>query len=646
MIEDAHWADEATLDLLVFLGRRIEQTRALLIVTYRDDELAVDHPLRTVIGRMPAEAVRHLRPEPLSEQAVAELARRAGRPAAGLRAVTGGNPLLITEVLSARGDSGVPLTVRDLVLARFAGLAPDAQHVVRLLAVVPSGTELWLLERALCPPSSTVEAAAAAGLLVVGEDAVGFRHELVRQAVEGSLSSLARRELNRQILTVLAAATDRGIDVARLVHHAREAGDTTAVLRYAPEAARQAAAVAAHREAVEHYRTVLPHAGLLPAPDRAELLEGYSVECYLSGLSAEAVAAGRQALELRETGDDRQQVGEALRWLSRLHWWDGDRRAAEAAAGRAITVLEAEPAGHQLAMAYSNQAQLDMLDNRLAAATRWAGRAAELARRLDDRETLSHALTNIGSARLLGGDSGGRADLEEGFEVAIAAGLHDDAARALCNLATISAEMFDYRNARRDLDDALVVHAGARAGRLRPAPARAPREGVAGPGGLGRCGAGRAGGAGVNGCPAAPGWWMAWCRWGCCRRAGATRPRRTPCGRRPSAGSPPSSCSGPRRSPRPWLSSPGCAARTTRSPRRRPACSSRRTAPSTRGSPGSWRSGSGWAALCRGRRWSSPSRTGCCWTATGGHRPTPGGSWAARTSRPWHSPAAARTRPG
>src|SRR5215216_7523514 len=116
VVEDAHWADEATLDLLVFLGRRLERTRALLLVTYRDDEVAADHPLRAAVGRLAPEAVRHLRLEPLSEAAVAELARRAGRPVAGLGALTGGNPLLVTEVLAA-GDAGIPMTVRDLVLA-------------------------------------------------------------------------------------------------------------------------------------------------------------------------------------------------------------------------------------------------------------------------------------------------------------------------------------------------------------------------------------------------------------------------------------------------------------------------------------------------------------------------------------------------
>jgi hypothetical protein len=236
VVEDAHWADEATLDLLVFLGRRLERTRALLLATYRDDEVGVDHPLREAVGRLAPEAVRRLRLQPLSAAAVAELARRAGRPAAGLRALTGGNPLLVTEVLAA-GDTGVPMTVRNLVLARLGGLPADAREVVRLVAVVPTRAELWLLEAAR-PAPSAVEAALAGGLLVAGPEAAGFRHELLRQAVEGSLSPLGRRELNRRVLEALAGAPEGEVNLARLVHHAREAGDPEAVLRYAPEAAR------------------------------------------------------------------------------------------------------------------------------------------------------------------------------------------------------------------------------------------------------------------------------------------------------------------------------------------------------------------------------------------------------------------------
>ncbi|HEV7706595.1 MAG TPA: AAA family ATPase [Asanoa sp.] len=455
VVEDAHWADEATLDLLVFLGRRIASTNALLIVTYRDDELAADHPLRTVVGRMPTEVVGRLPLKGLSEAAVAVLARRAGRPATGLRALTGGNPLLVTEVLAA-GDADVPLTIADLVLARVGGLRDDARAVLQLVAVIPTSTEIWLLERALRVPTEAVDAAVSAGLLVVGDNTIGYRHELLRRAVEGSLSVLRRRELNRKILTVLTGGVDRPVDVARLMHHAREAGDDGAVLRYGPEAARQAAAVAAHREAVGHYRAVLTHSERLGAPIPAELLEGYSVECYLSGLSVEAVTARRSALALREAAGDREKVGDGLRWLSRLHWWDGNRREAEDAAAKAIAVLRDLPPGRHLAMAYSNQAQLDVLAYRTEAATGWATRAIELARRLADQETLTHALTNIGTARLQRGAEQGRADLEESVRVAVAAGLDDHAARALTNLATTAAELRDYRHASADLERALA----------------------------------------------------------------------------------------------------------------------------------------------------------------------------------------------
>jgi DNA-binding CsgD family transcriptional regulator len=455
VVEDAHWADEATLDLLVFLGRRMKRTRALLLVTYRDDELAADHPLLAVPGSLPPGTLHRLWLAPLSEEGVAELGRRAGRPTAGLRALTGGNPLLVTEVLAA-ADTGVPPTIRDLVLARLAGLAADAQEVVRLVAVVPTRTELWLLERALGPPAAAVEACLAGGLLVAGPDAVGFRHELLRRAVEGSLSALARRELNRRVLEVLAGAPEEAVDVARLAHHAREAGEVEAVLRYAPEAARQAAAVAAHREAAGHYRAALANADRLPAEARADLLEGLSVEAYLSGLAAEAVSARTAAVALREADGDLERVGEGLRWLSRLHWWDDSRQAAEAAAARAVAVLETLPPGHQLAMAYSHQAQLDMLANRLEPALAWAGRALELARRLDDRETLTHALTNIGSVRLHDEDQGGRADLEEAFAVAEAAGFEDHAARALVNLATVPLEVRRYGHAHQDLERAIT----------------------------------------------------------------------------------------------------------------------------------------------------------------------------------------------
>lgn len=455
VVEDAHWADEATLDLLLFLARRITRARAVLVVTYRDDEVGAGHPLRVVLGRLPQEAVERVDLAPLSAAAVAELARLAGRVGEGLHALTGGNPLLVTEVL-ATPDAVVPVTVRDLVLARLAALRPAAQDAVRLVAVVPTRAELWLLERALDRPVTDVEDGVAAGLVVADLEGVRFRHELLRRAVEGALSAVARRELNRRVLAVLATPVDEDVDVARLVHHAREADDVGAVCRYAPEAARRAAAVGSHREAIGHYRVALGHADRFDAGARADLLERYSVECYLAGHSAEAVAARGDAVVLRQALGEEERTGAGLRWLSRMQWWDGDRPAAEEAAARAIEVLEPLGPGHELAMAYSNRSQLDMLANRHDGAVEWAERAIALAERLGDRHTLSHALTNIGSARLERGDPAGRADIERAFAVADDAGLTDDAARALTNLATIPSELRDAEHALPALDRGLA----------------------------------------------------------------------------------------------------------------------------------------------------------------------------------------------
>jgi DNA-binding CsgD family transcriptional regulator/tetratricopeptide (TPR) repeat protein len=453
VVEDAHWADGATLDLLVFLGRRLERLRALLVVSYRDDELDLDHPLRTVLGGLPSDRTQHLRPAPLSEAGVAELARRAGRSPTGLHAATGGNPLLVTEVLAAE-EQGVPRAVSDLILARFAALEPAGQEVVRFVAVMPTRVELWVLQEALHADPSVVEACVAAGLLVLAEETIGFRHELNRRALEESLSTLRRRELNQRALDVLSAA-DRDVDVARLVHHARQAGDASAVLRHAPAAAGKAEALGAHREATGHYRAALRHADRLAGPARADLLEGYAFNAYLTGLVDEALAARQTALGIWESAGQSEKAGENLRWLSRLHWWSGRREEAEVYAARAIATLEGGEPGHQLAMAYSNQAQLDMLAARSEPAIAWASRAIALARRIGDRETLAHALTNIGSARLHNGDRAGLAELAEATEVAIREKLPDHAARALANLAYSSLERRDYPRAHQCLERAL-----------------------------------------------------------------------------------------------------------------------------------------------------------------------------------------------
>jgi DNA-binding CsgD family transcriptional regulator/tetratricopeptide (TPR) repeat protein len=425
VVEDAHWADEATLDLLTVLARRIGRLPGLLVVTLRDAELADDHPLRYLPAAAPA-TVLALRP--LSPYAVAALAGRVGRPAAGVHAITGGNPFFVGELLRDEA-AGVPRTVADAVLARVHRCSPTAREVLDLVAVVPGRAEPWLLEAQ--PPEECLRT----GLLRVEGGTVGYRHELARLAVESSLPARRRRELHARVLTALLARDDA--DLARCAHHAAAAGDAGVLRQVAPAAAREAAAAGAHREAARQAMLALSAGGPLPLADRAELLELASVEAYLAGMVDDAVAAREEAVRLREQLGDRDALGAGLRWLARLLWWSSDAEAAHRAAERAIEVLEPAGPSHELAMAYSGLSQLHMLADENEDAITLGEKAIALARRLGDAEALAHALTNVGTAAGRFCDAG-REQLAEAATIAAAAGLADHAARALVNRAYTS----------------------------------------------------------------------------------------------------------------------------------------------------------------------------------------------------------------
>ena len=147
VLEDLHWADEATLDAISYLGRRLDTTPCVLLATFRDDQLGPRHPLRLVIGELPSRLTVRVALEPLSEAAVAELAREAGRSPLGLHAATGGNPFYVTEVLAADEDK-IPETVRDAVLARAGRISSDGRRLLEAVAVIPGHVEIWLVERA------------------------------------------------------------------------------------------------------------------------------------------------------------------------------------------------------------------------------------------------------------------------------------------------------------------------------------------------------------------------------------------------------------------------------------------------------------------------------------------------------------------
>ena len=258
--------------------------------------------------------------------------------------------------------------------------------------------------------------------------------------------------------TVLRRLLERGgsVSTARLVHHATLAGDVAAVRRYAPEAAREASALGAHREAAAHYRTALDHA---PADDleaRATLSEGRAYECYLVNQFDDAVAARETALGLRRQQDNLLKVGDNLCWLSRLAYIRGRGQDARKLATEAVQILEQLPPGPELAMAYSAMSQRHMLSEDNLAAVDWGQRALRIAEPLGLTETVVHALNNVGTAELQMGDLAGRAKLERSLELALAHGMHEHAGRAYINLADHALVVRDYDRARQLLADGLA----------------------------------------------------------------------------------------------------------------------------------------------------------------------------------------------
>ena len=386
VLEDLHWADEATLDVFTLLVRRPEAVPALIVGTYRDDALEDAHPLRRVLGELATTtAVRRLKLAPLSPDAVGQLAAPHGVDGQELYERTGGNPFFVVEVLAAGGEE-IPATVKDAVLARAMRLSLTARALLEAAAVVPQRAELWLLEALAGAAVEAVDECVTAGMLVAEGDGVVFRHELARLSLEGSVGPARKARLHRQALAAISARPGRALDFARLAHHAEAAGDADAVVRFALPAAERASSMGAHREAAAQYGRVLRSGAGLPLEERADLLERRSHECYLTDQSDDAIAALEETLECRRALGDTLGQGRSLRRLSMILWCPGRTGDSVRAAREAVAALEPIPATRELAKTYAWLANSVGETDGWAAGAEWAERALQLAEDLGDTE--------------------------------------------------------------------------------------------------------------------------------------------------------------------------------------------------------------------------------------------------------------------
>jgi DNA-binding CsgD family transcriptional regulator len=455
VLEDVHWADQASLDLLRYLGRRVDRLHGVVIATYRDDDATATTPLSIVLGDLaPTRGVIRLGLEPLSEAATRQLAHEAGSQADELFERTGGNPFFVTEVLAAATER-VPTTVRDAVLARVARLPEATRQALEIAAALGRRFEAQLLAAVLdaCTvPRWTMRDAVFRGMVRWEGPLLAFRHALAQAAISDSIRSDRLQDLHRAILAELERnpAPDR---YAAMVTHAEAAGDDTSVLRYAPLAAARAAKLSAHRESARLYAKAFSRASHAPAAVRAELAEGAADQLYHSAELVPALARFQEAARLWRADNNWRGVGRALTRVAAISFLVGKYADAECAEAEAFNLLEGEPPNRELVMAYENRSRRLFMELDAAGAEQCGRIAQKIAENVGDADVELSARVCVGSARLLAADESARGELVECHRLATEADLPDLAARIALYLGWLPILFHSYTDVERFLTE-------------------------------------------------------------------------------------------------------------------------------------------------------------------------------------------------
>ena len=456
IIEDIHWADEATLDFIKFFARRITRLHCLFILTYRDDEIHTHHPLRTVLGQLSTDSFTRLKLVPLSREAVDRMAVERGYNGENVYSISGGNPFYVNEILASYSP-GIPDNIKDSILSIYNRRDEKTKKVWQILSVQPTGFEIRYLEKMEPSYATAIQNCLDSKILISKDGLISFKHELYRRTTEISLSPHVRVALNKRILDLFLKSFEQNEETERIIHHAKNANEYETVVKYAPIAAKQAATVGAHIEAAKLYLTAIEY---YQGNDRKILIqfyELYAYECHLTNQIREAIVYTTKALKLWDETIDVEKKGNCLRFLSRLWWFDGNRKKAETYASQAIEVLEDQPTSSTKAMAYSNMSQLKMLSNEFDECIAWGEKAIGMAKELANEEILCHALNNVGASQtgIPSLRSKGIELLQQSLQIAIKNSYDDHAGRAYANLASNAVKMKDNLFAKKILEEGI-----------------------------------------------------------------------------------------------------------------------------------------------------------------------------------------------
>jgi DNA-binding CsgD family transcriptional regulator/tetratricopeptide (TPR) repeat protein len=452
VIEDMHWADESTLDLLRYVGRRIRTVPALLLITYRDDGMTADEPLRIVLGELASQrSTRRVAVSPFSEDAVAILAAESGIAADELYRLTGGNPFFVTEILQS-GLEQIPPSARDAVLARVARLSHDARRVLDSAALIGTHVEPWLLVAVAAATPEHLDELVTNGVLVSDGALLRFRHAITRLTVEREISAHRRTSVQVQVLSALRGSGCE--DDARLAYHADGANDRDAVLRYAPQAARRASALGSHREAAAQYERVLCFATDREAEILAAFYDELARETALIDSWTRAAAAGERALALWRAVGNPLREGDTMRGLSRSMWRLCRGPECHDYAKKAVATLEPIGPTTELAAAYLALAAVRLNTGENELGLELTKQAEVIAVELNLPNILSDALNTRACLLETIGDEW-EPTMLRALDTAVSARVDDQAGRAYANLQA------RYTNAKRWIEAERLFHEGA-----------------------------------------------------------------------------------------------------------------------------------------------------------------------------------------
>ncbi len=395
LFEDVHWADEATLDLIKFLGRRIEQFQCLLILTYRDNELGKTHPLTRVLAELASKKLQRVNVAPLSKEVVLELAANYDLSGERLYHLTKGNPFFVFTLLKSKSLE-VSENLRDFIISGLYNVSSSEREILKLISLFPQKTEVETLGTisTITDVSDCIDSLVAKEFIQTDGIDIYFRHDLVRLAIYDSIYPIEKLNYHKKILSAILENSNSKIVLSNIVHHAIKSRNLQVIQKYAPKAALEASKWGAHIQAFNLYKIAIENIQDKYTEAHAELLEAFSYECYLTNHMSEGIKAAQSLIDIWSEVDP-LKTGNAYMLSSRLYWFSGQGDKALLHGKKAIEILEnCAPESVFLANSYAHYGHILTISFSLRQAYKWNNRTLDLSKTIEESNVNTFARSN------------------------------------------------------------------------------------------------------------------------------------------------------------------------------------------------------------------------------------------------------------